>query len=75
MEATQLQLLQMSQKVIWQYMKRFAIPVSYLNQPSFQKLLSQVEEELGFDHPIEGLTIPCGEEDFIDLVSLLNSSC
>ncbi|MED6136595.1 hypothetical protein PIB30_057478 [Stylosanthes scabra] len=28
-------------------MKRFVIPISYLNQPSFQDLLSQVEEEFG----------------------------
>ena len=33
-------------------MKRFVIPVSYLNQPSFQELLSQAEEEFGFDHPM-----------------------
>ncbi|PON39766.1 Small auxin-up RNA [Parasponia andersonii] len=55
-------------------MKRFVIPVSYLNQPSFQELLSQAEEEFGFDHPMGGLTIPCREEAFIDLVSCLNSS-
>ncbi|KAL5791115.1 hypothetical protein ACOSQ2_006003 [Xanthoceras sorbifolium] len=28
--------------------KRFVIPISYLNQPSFQDLLSQAEEEFGF---------------------------
>jgi SAUR family protein len=27
--------------------KRFVIPVSYLNQPSFQDLLSKAEEEFG----------------------------
>ena len=31
-------------------MKRFMIPVSYLNKPSFQDLLSKVEEEFGYDH-------------------------
>ncbi|KAL7258775.1 hypothetical protein ACSBR1_004807 [Camellia fascicularis] len=30
--------------------KRFVIPISYLNQPSFQDLLSQAEEEFGFNH-------------------------
>ncbi|GMN63346.1 hypothetical protein TIFTF001_032429 [Ficus carica] len=30
-------------------MKRFVIPVSYLNKPTFQELLSQAEEEYGFD--------------------------
>ena len=53
-------------------MKRFVIPVSYLNQPSIQKLLSQAEEEFGFDHPMGALTIPCTEDVFIDLVSRLN---
>ena len=54
--------------------KRFVIPVSYLNQPSFQQLLSRAEEEFGFDHPMGGLTIPCGEDAFLDLVSCLKIS-
>ncbi|KAL2512414.1 SAUR-like auxin-responsive protein family [Abeliophyllum distichum] len=52
--------------------KRFIIPISYLNQPSFQDLLSQAEEEFGFDHPMGGLTIPCREDIFIDLTSRLS---
>nr|AMQ09567.1 small auxin up regulated protein [Boehmeria nivea] len=55
-------------------MKRFIIPVPYLNQPLFQRLLSQAEEEYGFDHPMGGLTIPCREDTFIDLVARLNAS-
>ncbi|KAL0356631.1 UNVERIFIED_CONTAM: Indole-3-acetic acid-induced protein ARG7 [Sesamum calycinum] len=51
--------------------KRFVIPVSYLNHPSFQDLLFQAEEEFGFDHPSGGITIPCSEELFIDLTSQL----
>ncbi|XP_054778076.1 auxin-induced protein 6B-like [Prosopis cineraria] len=39
--------------------KRFVIPLSYLDQPSFQELLSRAEEEFGFNHPMGGLTIPC----------------
>ncbi|KAJ0077203.1 auxin-induced protein 15A-like [Pistacia vera] len=54
--------------------KRFVIPISYLNHPSFQDLLSQAEEEFGFDHPMGGLTIPCREDVFVDLVSSLNGS-
>ena len=54
-------------------MKRFVIPVTYLNQPSFQELLSQAEEEFGFEHPMRGLTIPCKEDVFIDLISRLNA--
>ncbi|KAL2321145.1 hypothetical protein Fmac_030114 [Flemingia macrophylla] len=53
-------------------MKRFVIPVSCLDQPSFQQLLSQAEEEFGFDHPMGGLTIPCNEDEFLNLTSHLN---
>ncbi|KAK4477164.1 hypothetical protein RD792_016377 [Penstemon davidsonii] len=51
--------------------KRFVIPISYLNEPSFQDLLCQSEEEFGFNHPMGGLTIPCSEDLFIDLTSSL----
>ncbi|CAJ2679438.1 unnamed protein product [Trifolium pratense] len=53
-------------------MKRFVIPISYLNQPSFQELLNQAEEQFGYDHPTGGLTIPCSEEVFSDITSHLN---
>ncbi|KAF3974121.1 hypothetical protein CMV_002521 [Castanea mollissima] len=52
--------------------KRFVIPISYLNQPTFQQLLNKAEEEFGFDHPMGGLTIPCSEDMFIDLTSRLD---
>ena len=38
---------------IWENRKkkqRCIVPVSYLNQPLFQALLSKAEEELGFNH-------------------------
>ncbi|KAJ9703278.1 hypothetical protein PVL29_004891 [Vitis rotundifolia] len=54
--------------------KWFVVPISYLNNPSFQKLLSHAEEEFGFNHPMGGVTIPCKEESFVDLTSRLNSS-
>lgn len=38
--------------------QRFVVPVSYLNQPSFQDLLRKAEDEFGFNHPMGGLTIP-----------------
>ncbi|XP_010485744.1 PREDICTED: auxin-responsive protein SAUR21 [Camelina sativa] len=50
---------------------RHFIPVSYLNEPSFQDLLSKAEEEFGFDHPMGGLTIPCPEDTFISITSQL----
>ncbi|XP_027354818.1 auxin-induced protein 10A5-like [Abrus precatorius] len=53
-------------------MRRFVIRVSYLNQPSFQELLSQAEEEFGYDHPMGALTIPCNEDEFLNLTSRLN---
>jgi len=53
-------------------MRRFVIPVSYLNQPLFQELLNQAEEEFGYDHPTGGLTIPCSEDTFLQLTSRLN---
>ncbi|AEC07139.1 putative small auxin-up RNA [Arabidopsis thaliana] len=51
--------------------KRYMVPVSFLNQPSFQALLSTAEEEFGFDHPMGGLTIPCPEDTFVAAASQL----
>ncbi|CAN1794303.1 Auxin-responsive protein SAUR22 [Linum perenne] len=51
--------------------KRFVVPLSYLNQPSFQDLLNMAEDEFGFDHPMGGLTIPCSEEIFASVTSSL----
>ncbi|KAJ9132770.1 hypothetical protein P3X46_033607 [Hevea brasiliensis] len=48
--------------------KRFIIPVSFLNKPSFQELLRKAEEEFGFNHPMGGITIPCREDIFMDLL-------
>ncbi|KAM7470865.1 hypothetical protein LguiA_009048 [Lonicera macranthoides] len=55
-------------------MKRHVIPLSYLNHPSFQDLLSKAEEAFGFDHPTGGLTILCREEAFTNLTRSLNCS-
>ncbi|MBA0614250.1 hypothetical protein Godav_014571 [Gossypium davidsonii] len=52
--------------------KRFVIPVSFLNQPSFQDLLGMSQEEFGYSHPTGGLTIPCNEDIFLDVTSRLN---
>ena len=53
--------------------KRFIVPISYLSQPLFQDLLTQAEDQFGFDHPMGGLTIPCKEDVFVDLTSRLRS--
>ncbi|KAJ7001375.1 hypothetical protein NC653_011718 [Populus alba x Populus x berolinensis] len=34
--------------------KRFTVPISFLNQPSFQELLRIAEEEFGYNHPMGG---------------------
>ncbi|CAM8941731.1 unnamed protein product [Rhodiola kirilowii] len=52
--------------------KRMVVPIVYLNQPAFQVLLNQAEEEFGFDHPNGGLTIPCSEDAFNELTSQFN---
>lgn len=52
--------------------RRFIVPISYLSEPAFQDLLSQAEEEFGFDYPERGLTIPCREDMFTDLASRLS---
>jgi len=51
--------------------KRFVIPIGCLNQPSFQDLLSKAEEEYGYHHPMGGLTIPCREDVFLNIMSVL----
>ncbi|KAJ0433791.1 putative small auxin-up RNA [Helianthus annuus] len=53
--------------------RRFVIPMSLLEQPMFQDLLRQSEEEFGFDHPMGGLTISCQEDAFFQLTAILHS--
>ncbi|KAI3736339.1 hypothetical protein L6452_15878 [Arctium lappa] len=54
--------------------RRFVVPISFLEQPLFQELLRQSEEEFGFDHPMGGLTISCQENEFFELTALLQAS-
>ena len=54
-------------------MSRFVIPIAYLKHPLFQDLLRRAEDEFGFDHPMGGLTLPCGQEDFFSLISQLST--
>ncbi|KVH90399.1 auxin-responsive protein SAUR50-like [Cynara cardunculus var. scolymus] len=49
---------------------RYVIPISFLSRPEFQNLLQRAEEEFGFDHDM-GLTIPCEEQVFESLTSLI----
>nr|XP_048336922.1 auxin-induced protein 15A-like [Ziziphus jujuba var. spinosa] len=52
--------------------KRFVIPISYLKDPELRDLLSQAQEEFGYNHANGGLNIPCSEHIFINLTSRLN---
>ncbi|XP_047942607.1 auxin-responsive protein SAUR21-like [Salvia hispanica] len=52
--------------------KRYVVPISYLNHPSFQGLLHRAEEEFGFNHPTGRLTIPCSENAFLELTSRMD---
>ncbi|CAI9116902.1 OLC1v1018190C1 [Oldenlandia corymbosa var. corymbosa] len=49
---------------------RYIVPISFLNRPEFLSLLQRAEEEFGFDHEM-GLTLPCDEEVFESLTSML----
>ncbi|KAF5755652.1 putative small auxin-up RNA [Helianthus annuus] len=53
--------------------RRFVVPISYLEQPLFQNLLRESEEEFGFDHPMGGLTLACQEDVFFQLTAILHS--
>nr|XP_043634202.1 auxin-responsive protein SAUR50-like [Erigeron canadensis] len=49
---------------------RYVIPISWLHHTKFQTLLRRAEEEFGFNHDM-GLTIPCHEQDFLSLLSVM----
>ncbi|KAM7516148.1 hypothetical protein LguiA_005731 [Lonicera macranthoides] len=50
---------------------RHIVPISWLNHPQFQSLLQRAEEEFGFNYHDMGLTIPCEEDDFLSLFSII----
>ncbi|KAK3029045.1 hypothetical protein RJ639_040097 [Escallonia herrerae] len=52
--------------------KRFVIPITFLNRPSFQNLLSQAEEEFGFDHPMGVYVGEQQKKRFVVPISFLN---
>lgn len=49
---------------------RYIVPISWLNHVEFQGLLERAAEEFGFNHDM-GLTIPCQEEDFLYVMSII----
>ncbi|KAJ0968455.1 hypothetical protein J5N97_025372 [Dioscorea zingiberensis] len=52
-------------------LKRFMVPVEYLNHPLFLSLLKVAEEEYGFDHK-GAITIPCHVEDFTRVKGIID---
>lgn len=42
--------------------------IIYLNQSSFQELLSPGEDEFAYEHPVGCITIPCSEDTFLYLM-------
>ncbi|KAI4376086.1 hypothetical protein MLD38_013880 [Melastoma candidum] len=52
--------------------KRYVVRATYLNHPTFKRVLAEAEEEFGF--PAEGpLVIPCEESLFEDILASLAS--
>uniref|UniRef100_A0A7N0T0T4 Small auxin up regulated protein n=1 Tax=Kalanchoe fedtschenkoi TaxID=63787 RepID=A0A7N0T0T4_KALFE len=53
--------------------RRYVIRASYLNHPVFQQLLSNAEEEYGFEH--DGpITIPCDECLFEEILTFVSAT-
>lgn len=49
---------------------RYIVPISWLSHTEFQSLLQRAADEFGFNHDM-GLTIPCQEEDFLYVMSII----
>ncbi|XP_031477068.1 protein SMALL AUXIN UP-REGULATED RNA 12-like [Nymphaea colorata] len=50
--------------------RRFVVRASYLNSPAFRALLTQAEEEYGYDHA-GPIAIPCDEILFEEILRLI----
>lgn len=53
-------------------MRRFVIPLSYLKDPTFQKLLEKAAEEYMFSRE-RGIVLPCAESTFRRFLNLMDS--
>lgn len=53
-------------------MRRFVIPLSYLKDPTFQKLLEKAAEEYRFSTE-RGIVLPCAESTFRRFLNLMDS--
>uniref|UniRef100_A0A0E0LFB0 Auxin-responsive protein n=1 Tax=Oryza punctata TaxID=4537 RepID=A0A0E0LFB0_ORYPU len=50
--------------------RRFVVPTGYLREPAFRDLMERAADEFGFAQA-GGLRVPCGEDDFEDLLRRL----
>ncbi|KAL3846093.1 hypothetical protein ACJIZ3_003496 [Penstemon smallii] len=53
-------------------LRRFVIPVMYVNHPLFMELLKEAEEEFGFKYPKGPIRIPCQVEEFCEIRGLID---
>ncbi|GAA0173201.1 hypothetical protein Leryth_002508 [Lithospermum erythrorhizon] len=51
---------------------RYIVAISLLTHPEFQNLLQRAEEEFGFNYNDMGLTLPCDEQVFCSLLSMIS---
>lgn len=51
--------------------ERFAVPMTYLKNPKFQRLLDRAADEYGFNNP-NGIVLPCDASSFRRLLALLD---
>ncbi|KAL3838031.1 hypothetical protein ACJIZ3_022622 [Penstemon smallii] len=52
-------------------LRRFIIPVMYVNHPLFMQLLKEAEEEYGFDQK-GPINIPCHVEEFCEIRGMID---
>lgn len=55
---------------VGEHRSRYVVPITFLGHPVFQILLQKAEEEFGFHHHM-GLTLPCDEQHFCSLLSMI----
>ncbi|KAI4352880.1 hypothetical protein L6164_007090 [Bauhinia variegata] len=51
---------------------RFVVPMSYLKNPTFQRLLERAADEYGFDNP-DGIVLPCDASTFQSIIAFLDN--
>ncbi|KAI9098405.1 hypothetical protein K1719_025030 [Acacia pycnantha] len=52
-------------------MERFVVPMTYLKNPMFLRLLDKAADEYGFNN-LHGIVLPCDAASFRRLIALLD---